>query len=260
MVVPALHLVAKQHAGLPRLIGKYVNAADAIAVEFDTSNSELMAELAGCRKIAGSREKGAGVSLQIGQKFQAAAASRGLLNVAPANGYAALADQISFLSLHAEADSLSVGVDASAIEAANGLNKKVVSLERPCDQIEAGSLAGRFWNEVTIAEKFKQLDVNEPAVTVKRLSDAWASGNFDEMENIWSEFNRRWPTEALALNEMMRLRNPRLVQEIVGMTRQKNRTGPPVVFIGAFHFMGVEGVFKKLTDLGFAVVRVDFGG
>ena len=175
----------------------------------------------------------------------------GLETIDPAPTYATLAEQLTAISLHLSGDVLAPGIDQMAHKLARNYGKKIVSLERPCDQIDSSIGALKVWNQESIHEKFEQLRLGEPLRTIKLLAEAWSEGEFHKMEEVSRDFSHKWPFDAKATTALVDSRNSSLAKAII--KTMTTTEGKAVVFIGALHFMGDRSILQLLVKEGYSI-------
>lgn len=251
-LVPTLHLMRKGEAELPPSVKGLVAKADVVAFEFDFESPQLQQELAACNRLAWERVTTEPVSPVWQAETQKLLSARALSDARPAAHYAALAAQLVALGMHGVVPELGPGIDHAAMQLAVKRGKRVVSLESPCQQAEAGAKAASVWTAATISERFDALAAGEPVRFIDALSAHWRTGNFTKMQEEWQRFNARWPVEARASGVLVGSRNVPMADALVALGRSSSDS-KVVAFVGAFHFMGEAGLLQLLEAKGLKV-------
>jgi uncharacterized protein YbaP (TraB family) len=255
ILVPTLHIVIKSIDPLPKSIETWIRESDVVAFEFDFEDKSLLEELAGCRRLASERGSGEKVSEYWSQVAQRAIDDRGLSGIKPATTYPALAEQLLAISLHSSATQVKLGVDHAAMRVARTLRKRVLSIESPCDQVEAAVTAANVWTTDSIEERFLQLKANEPFALIENTSSAWSRGDLLAMRSHIEAFNRRWPFEFSASGRHIHSRNRSIAKRIDEFST-KESNGKIVVFVGMFHFFGVGSLLDELSRMGYRIEEI----
>jgi uncharacterized protein len=166
---------------------------------------------------------------------------------------------ITLVALAGRQDGLdpAYGVDGFLGGLAHGLGKPVVSLETPESQIEVLVQPDVTQRDRLIDETLAELERGDAVPGLKRLTQAWADGRLDELENYGQWCHCLDTAEQRSFHErLIDRRNGPLARRAMAI----HAAGRNVfVAIGALHMVGPTGLPALLAQQGFAVRRLPIG-
>lgn len=149
------------------------------------------------------------------------------------------------------------GVDGFLGGLAHGLGKPVVSLETPESQIAVLVQPTVAQRDRLIDETLAELERGDAVPGLKRLTQAWADGRLDELENYGQWCHCLDTPEQRSFHErLVGRRNGPLARRAMAI----HAAGRSVfVAIGALHLVGPTGLPALLAQQGFEVRRLPIG-
>jgi hypothetical protein len=165
---------------------------------------------------------------------------------------------VTVLLMEAARDGLQVGYGQEFALAgfARARQLRVVSLETPERQMAALIPADPAKAEKLVVQTVEQLEGGQSRRVLKRMADAWESGNLDEVANYdrWCDCMNTAEEKAMmvALNDD---RNPAMADKVAALHGEGKRL---FVAVGALHMTGPKSLPLLLAARGFRVERVEF--
>lgn len=228
--------------------------ADQVALELDMLDPDIARRLQAALQARGD-EPPLPAALQRRLKAQATLACLGdsLRNLRPEM------QAISLVALAGRHDGLDpgYGVDGFLGGLAHGLGKLVVSLETPESQINMLVQPSIAQRDTLIDETLAELERGTAVPGLLRLTQAWADGRLDELEN-YGQWCRCLDTpEQRSFHErLIDHRNGALARRAVAI----HDAGRNVfVAVGALHLVGPQALPALLAQQGFEVQRLPIG-
>lgn len=234
----------------PRVLAALQGASD-VALEMDLMDAALVQRLGqAIRQPAGAPALPA--ALQARLERQEARLCLG-------NSQAGLRPELRAMSvgvmvLRAEGLDPAWAVDGYLAGLAHGLGKTVHSLESPEQQIRLLTGSSTAERNQQVAEALDELEQGQSEQTLRRLANAWARGQADELASYpqWCRCLET-PAQRSAMRRMVDERNVRMADQVVRL----HRSGRQVfAAVGALHLIGPQGVPALLTRRGFQVTAV----
>jgi len=228
-------------------------SSDRIALELDMLDPDIAQRLAAALRA----DAGATVPEPLAQRLRRQA-ERACL---PPQFLTAMSPEMQATTLSvmaARADGLdpSYAIDPFFSGLGRGLNKPVISLETPEQQmalLRADSEAERI---STVEKTLAELESDRARAMVRRIAEVWANGRLDELQHYeqWCDCART-PEEREALRRLLDDRNPGLVERIA----QMHESGR-IVFaaVGSLHMIGPNGLPALFAQRGYSVERIEF--
>jgi uncharacterized protein YbaP (TraB family) len=165
--------------------------------------------------------------------------------------------QITTLTLMAgRGDGLEAGygIDMVLAGMGHGAKKAVVSLETPELQIKAMQMRDAQETIDYVQESLDELQSDHARLFVKRLTQVWASADYDQMAHFydWCEcMDSKIDRESM--KRLVDDRNPALAQQVDAMHRSGKRV---FAAVGSLHMVGPSGLPALMEKLGYQVERV----
>ncbi|MDZ7814388.1 MAG: TraB/GumN family protein [Ideonella sp.] len=148
----------------------------------------------------------------------------------------------------------SYGIDGFLAGLARGLGKPVVSLETPEAQLAVLLPKDEATRIKMVDETLKGLETGQAAILIKRLTDAWAQGKLEELENYgqWCDCLNT-PEQKEFHKRLIDDRNLDMARKTTALHAQGKQV---FVAVGALHMTGPQGLPALLKAQGFEVRRV----
>jgi uncharacterized protein YbaP (TraB family) len=139
---------------------------------------------------------------------------------------------------------------------AHAAGRPIVSLETVDRQLGALLPADPAQTQALLEDALDQLERGRAAPTLRRLAEAWASGDLATLEQYaqWCECADSEAQRAL-LHRLNDARNAHLAQRVDALHGQGQRV---FVAVGALHMTGPQALPTLLAQRGFEVQRVEF--
>jgi len=138
----------------------------------------------------------------------------------------------------------------------HSLNKTVLSLETPEQQLELLQGHSREETRAIVEQALDDLDRDKARAALERIAEAWAGARLGELEHYdqWCDC-RNTPQERAYQKRLLDDRNPALAERIDALHR-----GGKSVFaaVGSLHLIGKLGLPSLLAQRGYQVERVEF--
>jgi uncharacterized protein YbaP (TraB family) len=230
-----------------------LKAADTIALELDPLDAEIQRRMA------------EGMAARAGPEFPAPLrermAERLRAECLPETAFEHMGPemQIALLTITAaRRDGLepAYGIDLFLAGFARGLNKPVVSLETPQEQLRAIVMPDPRDALAVVDAGLAELEAGRARPALMRVAQVWADADYDALMRYddWCEC-RRTEAESAVMKRLLDERNPALAERIAALHARGKAL---FVAIGSLHMVGPVGLPALLAQRGFTVERVEY--
>ena len=230
-----------------------LKAVDTIALELDPLDADIQRRLAEGMALRAGTEYPEPLRTRMAQRLQ--------LECLPETAFEQMGPemQIALLTITAaRRDGLEAayGIDMFLAGFARGLNKPVVSLETPEEQLRAILMPDPGDALAVVDAGLAELEAGRARPTLLRVAQVWADADIDTLMRYddWCEC-RRSEAEAAVMKRLLDDRNPLLADRIEALHA---RGKPLFAAIGSLHMVGPLGLPALLAQRGFVVDRVEY--
>jgi uncharacterized protein YbaP (TraB family) len=225
-----------------------LNASHRVAVELDLTDPTLakrlnaqgreVAERGGARLAPEKRDDLAG---RLSVQFRRACLDEARFADATLGSKAT---SLSLLSARDEGLYPEQAIDAALVGFARATGKKVIELETSGEQADA--MGG---GPESVEREIERLESGEARTELIRLTSAWATGDFQEIEAYFSWCH----CDEAGVRRLLDRRNVELAERLAHTYEAQEGT---FAAIGVLHMIGPESVVERLRSLGYSVLQL----
>jgi len=228
-----------------------LRASSIVALEMDMLDPATLQGLQASVSKAPQRPLPQALTKRLKAQLQAACLPEQMLS---AMSPELLATTLVVMSTRRDGLDAAWGIDNAYARLARGLQRPVVSLESPAQQI--GLLQGSTQAETIarVEEALADLESPQLRTTIRRLATDWAEGRLDDLQRYesWCDCVKT-PAQRTLLKRMLDGRNPAMADKIHALHESGERV---FAAVGSLHMIGPAGLPALMARRGYRVERV----